>query len=119
MSVRKAIYQFIHEDLDRETGKTLSPVPFIDCGCEWAERSSPALPQGTGTGCTSEMGECLSSLHRFSLKINRPSMGADEDSCLRRACSSHLTARSSEEDTPQRVPRLCRDSHKDLHSHCS
>lgn len=26
-------------------------------------------------------------------------MGDDHDSCLRRACSSHLTARSSEEDT--------------------
>lgn len=75
MSVRKAIYQLIHEELDRENRKAPSPVPFIDCSCEWAEQNSPALPQGTGKGCTSEMGECLSSLLIFPLKISRPSYG--------------------------------------------
>lgn len=75
MNDRKAIYQFIHEDSDRENGKPPSPVPFIDCSHEWAEQNRPALPQGTGRGCTSEMGECLSQLDRFPLKTSRPSYG--------------------------------------------
>lgn len=75
MSVRKAIYQLIHEELDRENGKAPSPVPFIDYRSEWAEQSSLALTQGTGKECTSEMGECLSSLGRPSMKLSRPSYG--------------------------------------------
>lgn len=117
MSVGKAIYQLIHEHLDRENGKAPSPVPFIECSCEWAEQSSPALPQGTGTGCTSDMGECLSSLDGFLLKINRPSMRERPGLMPQKGLFLSLDCKKFR-DTPQRAPWLCGESHKDLHSHC-
>ena len=43
MSVRKAMYQLIHGELEK-AGKAPSPGSFIDCSSEWAEQSSLALP---------------------------------------------------------------------------